>query len=617
MEYRVQDLVFPSDSKHLQARSLFYRGENGLLDREKGSLGLGYAFTCDLITYINAFSYRKWKRYTFLEKAVMYLDVEGPVTVNYAGYEKDAMTIRRTDFGTLKNVEGRHTLRFEFPDSECMMIGAEVVSEGISCIHGGYYCAEIDEAHLRTVNLSLSTTTMKKEEFIIGNIKSIRETLLESDDDIADHLYVHVVDNGRTLDETQIFGKHVSLHPNNNAGGSGGFARGMMESMHQKECEITHVLLMDDDVLVLPESIRRTFKLLRMMRPEYQNHFISGAMLYFEMPNKQHEDIGSVDSLGFFRAKKQVFNHNKLFENLSNEDDFPTLNHEYGAWWYCCIPMDVIKENGLPMPFFIRGDDVEYSLRCKAKLITMNAICVWHMGFTMKYSASLEIYQELRDLLVAQAASGVIQNVDLYKHWAQHTYRQSILNFNYNSAELALRAMEDFLKGPEFFMKDRGFEILQNNNKLNDIFRPIEEFTDIHVEIRDKNEVIYDSPRKPLDTFLFRLSYNGHRFLPKALEKKGVAVIGFGRTYQPGKTALHNQVLMVNPYAKTGVLLTKDKARFEELNKRFHEDVKYYREHIDELRKAYQEKQKYLTSEEFWRQYLELDSPNGDNTNTK
>ena len=383
MEYRVQNIVFPSDTKHIQARKLFYRGENGVLDREQGTLGLGYAFTCDLVTYINAFSYRKWKRYTYLNKVILYLDVDGPVTVNYIGYEKNALTIQRTEFGSLKNEEGRHTLRFEFPDSNCMMIGAEITSEGISRVYGGYYCADVDEEHLREVNLSLSATTMKKEEFIIGNINKIRETLLESDDDIADHLYVHVVDNGRTLDETQIYGRHVYLHPNNNAGGSGGFARGMMESMHQKECEITHVLLMDDDVLVLPESLRRTYKLLRMMRPEYQNHFINGAMLYFEHPNKQHEDIGSVNDLGYFKAKKKAFNHNKLMDNLANEEHYPPLNYEYSAWWYCCIPMNVIKENGLPLPMFIRGDDVEDRLRAKAKLISMNGICVWHTGFTM------------------------------------------------------------------------------------------------------------------------------------------------------------------------------------------------------------------------------------------
>ena len=253
MEYRIQNIVFPSETKHVQARKLFYRGETGILDRTEGVLGLGYAFNCDLITYFNALSYRKWKKYTFLKAAVLYLDVEGPVTVSYAGYSKTSLTINLTEFDEINDHEtGRRLIRYEFPDSDCQMIGARVTSEGETRIYGGYYCAVCEESDLRNVELSIATTTMKKEDFIIGNINLIKKELLGGEDEIKDHLYVHVVDNGRTLDETQIFGNHVYLHPNNNAGGSGGYARGMMESMHQKECEITNVLLMDDDVLVIP-----------------------------------------------------------------------------------------------------------------------------------------------------------------------------------------------------------------------------------------------------------------------------------------------------------------------------------------------------------------------------
>lgn len=89
----------------------------------------------------------------------------------------------------------------------------------------------------------------------------------------------------------------------------------------------------------------------------------------------------------------------------------------YAGWWFCCIPMKMIKQNGLPLPLFIRGDDVEFSLRNHAKFITMNGICIWHMGFTYKFNASMELYQVHRNSLILQAVSEVCQNVDFMNRY--------------------------------------------------------------------------------------------------------------------------------------------------------------------------------------------------------
>ena len=108
-----------------------------------------------------------------------------------------------------------------------------------------------------------------------------KRELLSLGDEIARSLTVHVVDNGRSLDVEGLSGGGVFIHPNPNVGGSGGFARGMIESIHQK-VKPTHVLLMDDDVSVSPESIRRTYALLSIRREAYIDAFVSGAMLKLE-----------------------------------------------------------------------------------------------------------------------------------------------------------------------------------------------------------------------------------------------------------------------------------------------------------------------------------------------
>ena len=225
---------------------------------------------------------------------------------------------------------------------------------------------------------------------------------------MAKNFYVHVIDNGRTLNKEELECDHLWIHPNPNTGGSGGFSRGIIEANLQKE-PATHVLLMDDDVIILPESLKRTYRLLTLLKEEYKNHFISGAMLYYERMNEQHEDIGYVHDDGSYGPVKHRLDMQRLDAVVRNEEPWAKRKNQYAGWWYCCIPTTVARLDNLPLPLFVRGDDVEYSLRNHAKFITMNSICVWHMGFTLKFNAAMELYQVHRNSLAIQAASGICQ----------------------------------------------------------------------------------------------------------------------------------------------------------------------------------------------------------------
>ena len=78
-----------------------------------------------------------------------------------------------------------------------------------------------------------------------------------------------------------------------NVGGAGGFTRGMIEALELPK-KPTHVLLMDDDVMVMPESLFRTYYLLRLLKDEYKKCFLSGAMFDYDIRQKQYEDVGFV-----------------------------------------------------------------------------------------------------------------------------------------------------------------------------------------------------------------------------------------------------------------------------------------------------------------------------------
>jgi GT2 family glycosyltransferase len=433
----------------------------------------------------------------------------------------------------------------------------------------------------------------------------MKDELLKGDDEIRDHLDVHVVDNGNTLKEEEIAGDHVYFHPNPNTGGSGGFARGMIEVLHQ-ETPATHILLMDDDVLILPESIRRTYHLLRLVKPEHKDRFINGAMLRYEAPVFQHEDLGTLSQSKLFQPLKPIFHYGFLRDVLSNEGYF-NAPCTYAAWWYCCIPMETVKRVGLPMPFFVRGDDSEYSLRSGAKFISMNGICVWHLGFSLKFNAAMDIYQQFRNLQIVQASSDFMKDIDLHATYCQF-FKSDLRKFNYNACELYLKAMADFLKGPKFLETADGEALLKENSAMNEKTEPLRDHPEI--PIREIERVYEDEKRNFVKRFQYRLNWhltdNGQRFSNGKQKNTDLPVAAFDFSIQLTKQGGVSQYAAVNPYMETVAIRRMDPARYKSLKKRFKQLEKEYKQNKERLEKEYHEAKPYLTSEEFWVKYLGL-----------
>lgn len=602
MEYVIQKLVFPTEEKHRECRKLFYRGSRGVFDAAERSLSIGFGQSCDFVTYLNACSYQKWKKYTGAKGLKLHLTIEGEAEVTFLGYSKDALTVTRVEYDTKKYTAKKKTeIVYEFPEMEEQMVGFEISGLSHCKILGGYYTVNVKKVN--DVRLSIATTTCKKEEFIKKNVQIIKEEILDGKDEMAKNVYLHVVDNGRTLDKKDVSaGGQIFLHPNRNAGGSGGYARGMMESLHQKP-KATHVLLIDDDVLVLPESIRRTYNLLKLLLPEHRDSIISGAMLYYEQPEYQHEDIGTIQDDCKYGPLKRTLDHTKLKNNLENEKDWTIYKNSFAAWWYCCLPVSAIEEYGLPLPFFIRVDDMEYSLRTRLPLITMNSICVWHMGFTTKYNATFDEYQQYRNWLVSQSI-GVVPEVNVIGA-IYNAFRVEIIRFNYNAAQLVVEALEDYMKGPKFLETVDGEKITNEHFKLNDKLVPLSELPDGNT-FRPRDS--YEAP--PLtftNRVLLKLTWNGQQFCPKFLEKGGVVPMGFDWDLQVQRIAMHSKLIAVNPYNETGIYRIKDKARFRELKRRYKRAMKDYKQRGAAVREAYRKEGAYMKSEKFWRKYLELD----------
>ncbi len=575
----------------------------------------------DFTTYFNGIPVQKWHRYTCIQDVFVHLELKGsPCQIFFmwsdALVQKDKPTRLSTPIVITEASDTWTPVDFKMPIPEnAVFAGFSIVSDGSVFMRNGYYYAQVDEKDIKQVDLALATTTFKKEEFIKKNISLLKNEVLESNDPIAQHFTVHVIDNGNTLDAAGLSSDHIIVHPNSNVGGSGGFARGMIEALEQQP-PATHVLLMDDDVAVSSESIKRTYTLLTLLNKTYKDAFISGTMLNYEVGEDFWEDLGFMTPEGRF-APVKPFMRMTLLQDIVFDETFTQkkkqLKQTYAAWWYCCIPTKTIRKKGMPLPFFVRCDDAEYGIRCRPKFITMSGICVWHLPFHARYSAAVERYQTTRNTLIAQMVTGMAPKSDFMLELLNNL-RLELKKFNYKDAELVLDGFEDFLKGPDFISqpvaKDCYLRSLKKAEKLCSFSELQKQLDDegikLNLETLKVRKLNEDKPRSRIQAGIDYVSYNGQRGI-FAGHPKGVAVIpAAGWIYQPGKIRRKETIVVIDAYNHKGAIRHLNKERFQEIWKRYKKDLRYYRSHKDDLKKAYSNARTKLTSVGFWKEYLRL-----------
>ena len=607
MELKLQNLVFPDKEEYTDYHTLFYKNATGLYDRKEKCLCFAGLSACDFTAYLNAFAMRKWRKHTKAGKIFLKLTVEGHFDLVLSGYHRIEKSAKRVPlFMKEYDLPEKTQIVVEVPENKETLVGFELRMFSECRIYGGGYYTEAAESDLNEVRLSIATTTFKKEDFIRKNVKMIKEELLAVDDIAGRNTYLHVVDNdnGRVLTREEMEGPHVFYHRSKNVGGSGGFTRGMIESIEQKP-KATHVLLMDDDIVVLAESIRRTYMLLLLVKEKYKEYFISGAMLYYEQMDKFHEDVGFIGTDGGQYPSKTPGKIVSTAAMVMKEEAKTKKADSYAGWWYCCIPVSVIERNGFALPLFIRVDDTEFSLRNHAKFITMNGICVWHMGFVLKFNYFMEYYQVFRNFLIAEACNPSGRRRKIWNRFAgRGLFLTEILRFNYNAAELIVDAVNDYLKGPAFIEEEKCEERLKKMSARNAQMKDLEEFQDLGVDI---DSIYTEDPRSLKDTILYKLTFNGHLFWPHRWLRKGPAAIAHDWFYNPQRQTLVDSVIAVNPYAYTGEIRSLDKKRFREVVRYYLQTVRKYKKMHKAVDRAYYNRRKYLTSYDFWKKYLELD----------
>lgn len=624
VKYKLANILLEMTPTAMNVPTLYCRKTKPLLQADSdGAWKLLGPGSFDFTTFYNALSTMKWKRYTVASSFFLHIEVRGSACklIQTAADSFSWDSIIRSDTAiSIDESADWKPVDIKLDVQKADVLNAFLLeTDGTIEMRNAYYYTEVSQTDIHDVELALATTTFKKEDYILKNIDLIKHHIIESSEPIAQHFNLHVVDNGRTLDVEQITSNRIAVHPNPNAGGSGGFARGMIEAMEQSP-KATHVLLMDDDVEVSPESIIRTFNVLSLLNEEYRDAFVSGAMMSLEQPAIRTEDLGFFTFSGNFRPLKPEAHMDNLHDVVASEtfivpsdvDKYADTSQQYAGWWYCVIPMTAIEKHGLPLPLFVRSDDAEYALRCKPKFITMNGICVWHASFFFKYSAAVERYQVSRNTLISQFTSGIAPMSDFTKE-IYHEVQLDLKKFNYDDAALAVKGFEDFLRGPSFIEEPVAESRFMEANKEREKLVPLADLQDeamklgVDLSTISAEEITRDYPRSIKGRLKDYLSFNGQRMRDDKSRAGNVAIIdAAGWVYPAGKIREADTIIAIDLPNRKGAIRHLDHDRFSSIWKRYLAAKKYYRKNKDRLREEYSAAQKKLTSVSFWKQYLQI-----------
>lgn len=437
----LQNIVWPELPSQPESE-LYYHGTPEYT--EDGSLRIKAGTELCFDTYFNSFAGMTWLENTTVASCELCVSMRGKGSVRLKTDNKNIVST--VDFS------GEQMVKILIPEIKAHMYYLEILAEEDTVITSGQFQTEQTG---REVHLVLVTCTYNRQKDLFYNLALLKRKNRQ----VLEHIYV--VDNARNLNPAEIEDEVVKVFPNPNTGGAGGFTRGLKEAM--KLPSMTHVLLMDDDVKIEFEAIFRTKSLLAYIKEEKQDRFIGGAMLRKGQPWLLYAQGEA------WEAGKIINPHQdtdvRMLAQVAKLMSPTNLSNSYNAWWYCCIPRQQMEEKGYPLPFFLHGDDIEYGLRNGKTPIYLNGIATWHESFEHKMPSMLRYY-DMRNGLIINALymkKGKRFNAVCL---VTKSIMASIFRYRYEDVPLTVMAVEDFLKGPEWFLNSDPEQIHQKVPQL-------------------------------------------------------------------------------------------------------------------------------------------------------
>lgn len=346
-----------------------------------------------LCTFFNAFPAGYWRRWTRVDAVQFSARVRGRGTI---------MLFRSSGRGLF---EPAGTIDVNAP-TRATTVRAELAMTGL--MDGGFFWfdAKAGDGDDLTIEdaawsvpvearrggdgtLSIAITTFNRAPYCLNQLKAIA-----ADTNVRGRLdTIYCTDQGTDLvrDEpgfaavAKDLGHQLTYVRQRNMGGSGGFARGMYETVKAGKSDYT--LLLDDDAISEPESVMRAVQFADYCtRPT----IVGGGMFHLDNRTMLYTLGERYNRASYWTQPAAGLEYNHDFATQPLRDS-PKLHRradsDFNGWWMCLIPTQIMREIGLSQPLFIKFDDVDYGLRAEDHgyhTVCLPGVAVWHQAWHAK-----------------------------------------------------------------------------------------------------------------------------------------------------------------------------------------------------------------------------------------
>lgn len=409
-------------------------------------------------TYFNAFPASYWQKWSTVQSVELSVDTRGTGLVIV--YRSNARgVVQRV---SSRAVSGEQSTTFDldltlFGDGGWYWFDLVAEHEEFALVEANWFAGE-STATPTAPSASVAITTFNRGTYCLQLIRDIfaNTTVVNNLD------AVYVIDQGtEKLSELEGFadvaaasgGKLVVIEQAN-LGGSGGFSRGMHETVTAGNSDF--VLLLDDDIAIEAESILRALKFAQY---QAQRTIVGGHMFDMYDRSKLHAFAEGFTGWNFMWGSLSPNRHDFAQSNLRQTKWLHRrIDSEYNGWWMSLIPVSLVKEMGYSLPMFIKWDDAEFALRARdhgVKTVSLPGAAVWHVSWVDKDDTQdWQAFFHARNRLVAALLhSRHAKGGGLGRHNFAIDFKH-LLSMQYFAVAARLDAYKSVLDGPEGLHED-------------------------------------------------------------------------------------------------------------------------------------------------------------------
>lgn len=449
----------------------------------RNSLCIAAGKHVSLCTFFNAFPASYWQHWTRVKTVKFTAQVEGAGALQLMRSTGRGLTypVQKFEFDSTNKqpTQGNPSTQDKQTQS-AQIISYEIPMTGLA--DGGYFWfeAKASDSSCLTVSsaewsvpcenkvqsgkqkqpnstFSIAITTFNRPSYCHNQLKAIAENkaLRERLDTIyCTDQGTDLVKNQPGFNETSAnLGSQLTYIQQANLGGSGGFSRGMFETL--KAGKSSYTMLLDDDAISETECILRA---LQFADYTIKPAIIGGGMLHLDNRTVLYTQGERFTRNNVWMKPSQNLDYNHDFAAITLQDcpeRHQRIDTDYNGWWMSLIPTAIMKEIGLSLPVFIKFDDTEYSIRALEHgyhTICLPGVAVWHQAWHDKDpSRTWEEYFFQRNRWIC----GLLHCTKPSLRFAIEMLRSDLasgLKLAYSAMHLHHMGLQDILLGPQYIV---------------------------------------------------------------------------------------------------------------------------------------------------------------------